>query len=365
MAEKTIFYDAEAGSPYARLGLAYMYHHGKNIDPDPELAMKWYILSSEAGCSRAKWELAKIFRDGTIAEKDDRMFMKYLKAAAESGVPEAKVDLGFIHLSGNYTERDEESAFRLMASAAAQGNLMAQFMTGYMYGIGMGIHQNISEREELYSRVGLKGDGEMFYRIGRNFEYGLFNIDINLSEAGRWYKMGADMGHEKCLVCWHLVLLALDGGKHDSLEERESKLMNTDVEREKAVRDRAFAEADLFLETGDEANAFRSYEVAAELGNPTAMFTLAMMYHAGIFVRRSDKTALDMIVKASVAGSEDAQFVLGTLYEEGKGVKKSLSEAIHYYTLAAANGYLAAYYRLSLYIDHPEIHVRNSATIIR
>jgi len=87
---KTIQQDAEAGDPYARLGLAYMYHHGKNIDPDPELALKWYIKSSEAGCSRAKWELAKIFRDGTIAEHNDEKYIYYLRAAADSGVPEAK-----------------------------------------------------------------------------------------------------------------------------------------------------------------------------------------------------------------------------------------------------------------------------------
>jgi TPR repeat protein len=362
---RTILGDAETGNPYARLGLAYMYHHGKNIDPDPESAMKWYIKSSELGCSRAKWELAKIFRDGKIVKKDEEKYIHYLKAAAEAGVPEAKVDLGFAYLTGIYISRDEVSAFKWMYTAASQGNTMAQFMTGYMYGIGIGTLQDISERERWYTKAGLRGDAELFYWIGRNFEYGLFNVEMDPFEAGRWYKMGADMGHEKCFICWQSVLSALDGKEPDSLEERETKLMNTEVEKEKIAREQVLMLADRYLEDGDEQNAFKHYKMAAELGNPDAMFTLAMLYHTGVFVKRNDKTALDMMIKASAAGSEDAQFVLGTLYEEGRGLKKDLDEAIKNYTKAAANGHLAAYYRLSLYMEHPEIHVRNSTVIVR
>jgi len=365
MAKRTIFQDAEMGNPYARLGLAYMYHHGKNIDPDPELAMKWYIKSSESGCSRAKWELAKIFRDGTMEKRDGEKFIRYLKAAADSGVPEAKVEMGFALLSNIHMGRDEESAFEWMHSAAYQENTMAQFMTGYMYGNGIGTIRDISEQEHWYARAGLKGDGDLFYWIGRDFEYGLYNVETDLFEAGRWYKMGADMGHEKCIICWQLVLSAIDGKKHDSLDEREDRLMKTGVEREKLVREQALIAADQFFEEGDEESAFKYYDLAAELGNPDAIFALAMMHHAGIFVKRSDKTAIDLMTKASVAGSEDAQFALGTLYEEGRGLKKNQENAVKYFTMAAANGYLTAYYKLSLYMEHPEIHVRNSAVVVR
>ena len=364
-ATRTIFQDAEGGNPYARLGLAYMYHHGKNSDPNPELALKWYTKSSETGCSRAKWELAKIFRDGKIVKSNSELFVVYLKDAADSGVPEAKVELGLALLNGVHLNRDEESAFGWMHSAACQGNTMAQFMTGYMYGRGIGVSQNISEQEQWYAKTGLRGDGELFYWIGRNFEYGLFDVKTDFFEAGRWYKMGADMGHEKCMICWQSVLSALDGKSHDSLEERETKLMNTAVEKEKLEREEALVEADGFFEEGDEEEAFNHYQLAADLGNPDAMFALAMMYHAGVFVKRNDKTSIDLMTKASVAGSEDAQFIMGNLYEEGKGVKKNLDTAMRYYTMAAANGYLTAYYRLSLYVEHPETFVRNSAVVVR
>ncbi|MDR0309493.1 MAG: sel1 repeat family protein [Candidatus Methanoplasma sp.] len=365
MAEKKMIHDAEAGNPYARLGLAYMYHHGKNVDPCPEKAIKWYIRSAELGCSRAKWELAKIYRDGTIAEKDNKKFTTYLKAAAESGIPEAKAELGLEYLSGTNLEKDAVLAFRWMHSAAVQGNPAAQFMTGYMYGKGIGTDQNIPKMEQWYTKARLKGGGELFYRIGRNLEYGLSNVEVDLLEASMWYKTGADKGHELCIVSWQSVFSALDGGRHDTIEEREHKLVKTDVVKEKLAREQALTAADRFLEAGDEESAFNNYMLAADLGEPTAMFTLALMYHVGVYVKRNDNTALELMMKASLAGSEDAQFTMGTLYEEGRVLKESHEEAIKYYTMAAANGYLAAYYRLSLYMGHPEIHVRNSAVAVR
>ena len=363
--DKKIFHDAESGDPYACLGLAYMYHFGKNLDPDPELALIWYTRSSDAGCSRAKWELAKIFRDGTLTDKDDERFLTYLSMAAEAGVPEAKMELGMHNLMGIIIPQNIRMAFEWIYSAAEQGLPMAQFMTGYMFGNGIGIVRNLAEQEMWYSKLGVSGDADLFYWIGKNFEYGLFNVGTDLFEAGRWYKFGADMGHEKCNLCWNAVLQTLAGEEKDTLQDREFKLSQTDVETEKATRDQALALADNYLETEYYEEAFRYYQNAAELGHPTAMFTLALMYHSGVYVRRSDRIALDLLSKASVAGSEDAQFTLGTLYEEGRGVKRDESEAVRYFTMAAANGYLAAFYYLTKYMNHPEVHVRNSAVVRR
>jgi TPR repeat protein len=364
---KKIFRSAENGDPYAMLGLAYMYHHGKNVEPDPALAMKWYIKSSEAGCSRAKWELAKIFKDGQIVESNEALLLHYLRKAADAGVPDAQMELATYYLAGNVLPQDSEIAFELAYAAADKGLPLAQFMVGYMFGMGMGTSPNLTEREIWYSKTGVTGDADLFYMIGRSFEYGQLGMKRDLFEAGRWYKFGADMGHEKCLVCWHSVLVALDGGAEDTLQEREFRLSHTETEKEQGARDSALAVADQFLELGDEKNAFINYQKAAELGSPAAMFTLASLYHdGGTYVKRSDRMAIDLLLKASHAGSEDAQFLIGNLYEEGGlGFKKDTEEAIKYYTQAMANGYLAALYKLGCYMDHPEDYVRRNAKIKR
>ena len=45
-------------------------------------------------------------------------------------------------------------------------------------------------------------------------------------------------------------------------------------------------------------------------------------------------------------GDKEGQYHLGLLYEEGQGVPKSYSEAVNYYTKAANQGYVDAYFAL-------------------
>lgn len=362
--DDTIFSDAEAGDPYARLGLAYIYHHGKGVEQDSALAVEWYVKSADNGCSRAKWELAKAFRDGTIVAKNNEYYIHYLKKASSAGVPEARFELSLLNLEGTIVPRNHRTAFNWMRLAANQNLPMAEFILGYMYGNGIGTAPSRADEELSYSRVGIHGNAELFYWIGRNYEYGLYGIEKNLFEAGRWYKNGADMGHEACYICWQFVLDVLGGGKSESLQDREFRLSHTETAKEKARKAAALEYADSCLENEDYEMAMKGYEEAAGYGSAVALYTLALIHHNGDFVKRNDHIALDYMNKAAMAGSEDALYILGSLYERGRGVNKDPAEAIKMYAHAAAGGYLAAYHRLAKYMDHPEIYVRNTVPLI-
>ena len=72
------------------------------------------------------------------------------------------------------------------------------------------------------------------------------------------------------------------------------------------------------------------------------------------------RKSLELLARAANAGSVDAQFMLARLYDEGGGLAESEVDAIKYYTMAAAGGYLTAFYYLNQYMEHPEVHVRRS-----
>jgi len=362
-----IFRDAETGDPYAALGVAYLHHHGKGIDQDDRKAERWYKRSADLGCSRAKWELAKAYRDGTFVEASFSDYLFFLKKAASAGIPEARLELALLNISGDMVPRNPRIAFNWMRLAADQHLPMAEFLLGYMYGRGIGTEPDKAEEELLYSRVGIHGNAELFYWIGRNYEYGLHGIEADLFEAGRWYKYGADMGHEACYISWKAVLDTLEDDKpSESLKDREFRLSHTEVAKERTARDAALMYADACLNNDQYEEAIEGYEEASELGDPTAMYTLALIYHDGLIVRRNDNLSLEYMKKAAMAGSEDAQFMMGTLYERGRGVPRDINEAIYYYAQAAAHGYLAAYHDLAKFMSHPEIYVRNTVpTIMR
>ena len=119
--------------------------------------------------------------------------------------------------------------------------------------------------------------------------------------------------------------------------------------------------ADELFDEGDIEGAYESYAHAARLGSPEAMFAQAMMRHQGIGVQRDDRDAIRLLSRAADAGSEDAQFYLARTYESSRFPTDD-SQIVKLYSDAAYNGFLAAYYYLSKYVDHPEIYARRTHT---
>lgn len=355
-----ILRDAEAGDAYAALGVAYMYHHGKEYDYDLGEAIKWYLIAAEAGCTRAEWEIAQMYRDGVIFSQDIYQYLNHLRNAATRGNPEAQLSLAFEYLRGVLVTRDHAMAFRWISNSAKQGVPMAQFYLGYMYRQGIGVERSRTESELWYSSTVISGNADMFMEIGIMFEFGLDGIVHNEVEAARWYRYGADMGHEGCLLSLKMVEQNFEGGTKDTLNQRLMRLNKTSSAMEREVRDSALHLANEYLDTGDFDASYRNFQKAADLGSPEAMFFLSLMYREGLSVRRNMKKSLELLARAADAGSVDAQFMLARLYDVGGGMAESEIDAIKYYTMAAAGGYLSPFYYLGQFMDHPEVHVRRS-----
>lgn len=358
--KEPIIKDAEDGNAYACLGVAYMYHHGKGLRYDLDEAIKWYVRAVDAGCTRAQWEIAKMYREGIIFDQDIYQSLKHLRNAANMGNPEAQFTLALEYIHGVLTTRDFGEAFRYMSNSAKQGVPMAQFYLGYMYRRGIGTESSRTEAELWYSSAAISGNADMFMEIGLLYEFGLDGIIHNEVEATRWYRYGAERGHEGCMFSLNKVNLNLKGEKKDTYEERMQGLNETNSAKEREARDSAFVIANDFFDNGDFENSFIHFEKSANLGRPDAMFFLSLMYRDGMYVKRNMRKSLELLSRAADAGSADAQFMLARLYDAGGGLAESEIDSIKYYTMAAAGGYLSAFYYLGQYMEHPEIHVRRS-----
>ena len=245
--------------------------------------------------------------------------------------------------------------------SAEQGVSLAKFIVGYMYAHGQGVPRSDTEAEMWFSSAALTGPAELFMNIGMSYEYGINGICHNEVEAARWYKYGVDMGHEQCIICWNSVMRSLGGEPREPFDDRVSRISSTEAQREIDEREITMARADDLLDRGEEKSAYRLYGRAAELGSPEAMFNQAMMMHQGIGVDRDDIGAIKLLSRAADAGSEDAQFYLARTYESNRFPTDD-SQVVKLYSDAAYNGFLAAYYYLSKYVDHPEIYARRTHT---
>jgi TPR repeat protein len=83
----------------------------------------------------------------------------------------------------------------------------------------------------------------------------------------------------------------------------------------------------------------RTLQVAAEAGQPEAMYQLGMRYENGRDLPKNDAQAAVWYRKASDSGHGSAMFSLGGLYAAGRGVPKDLPEAYKWFDLSSKHGF--------------------------
>jgi len=76
-------------------------------------------------------------------------------------------------------------------------------------------------------------------------------------------------------------------------------------------------------------------ELAAQKGDPEALFLLGDMYQKGIGCEINAKKALEYYHTAAEKGYREAQALLGSIYIEGKTIQQDIAKGLHYLELAA------------------------------
>lgn len=91
-------------------------------------------------------------------------------------------------------------------------------------------------------------------------------------------------------------------------------------------------------EAGDTARALVLYRRAAQAGDPSAQYNLAVIRIRGESRTPSFAAALAMLRASATAGFAPAQYMLGAMYESGRGVPASQAQATTWYEKAAEQG---------------------------
>ena len=124
----------------------------------------------------------------------------------------------------------------------------------------------------------------------------------NYTEAFRWYRKAADLGHVRAYM---MVGICYEYGYGVSKDETE---------------------------------AVKYYRKAADLGLASGQEKMGVCYETGTGVKRNMTEAVKWYRKAALKGYSEAQYNLGWCYENGKGVAKNMAEANKWYKKAEAKG---------------------------
>ena len=103
----------------------------------------------------------------------------------------------------------------------------------------------------------------------------------------------------------------------EAIEEKDSDMLNSEG-------------AD-FYNQGDYNKAKAYYELAAAMGNDTAMSNLGYIYMYGREVPVDYTIAYGYFKLSAEKGNIEANYKLGNLYQSGKGVEENIETALEYY----------------------------------
>lgn len=92
----------------------------------------------------------------------------------------------------------------------------------------------------------------------------------------------------------------------------------------------------------DRCHPFQEYQLAAEVGDPEAMYKLALLYENGHGVKQDRELAFQLCYDAALSNNVEAANHLGWLYQNGIGTQCNYAKAYNAYFLAVQKGHTIA-----------------------
>jgi TPR repeat protein len=182
-----------------------------------------------------------------------------------------------------------------------------------MYFFGQGVHQDINQGMEWWTRAAEMGD-----------EY----ADNNL---GATYFDGTEIKQDYFLA--YMWLNAAVGNGFDHSREKRDKAM-AHLSEEQIIKARGLSESYVFRNPGDVSN----WDASTLEKDAMAEYRFGNKYHDGNGIKQNFEEAAIWYRKAAEQNAIPAEIALGIAYERGEGVKQDYAEAAKWYRRAAEQG---------------------------
>ncbi len=165
-----------------------------------------------------------------------------------------------------------------------------------------------------------EGDAKSQLNLGVMYANGE-HVEKNLDTALQWFRKASENG----------------------INIADQYIQKLEYEKKQVDSQMFFKKAFEYYKSGDLAQAFECFSIAANAGHCGAQYCLGNMYDFGESVPVDDEKAFYWYKEAADQGHTDAQYNVAVLYEKGRGVERSLENACLYYSKAALSGNRSAH----------------------
>ncbi len=277
-----------------------------------------------------------------------------LRAKANKGDMKAQKLLGRLLIG------DEK--FQWYLKAAEQGDRLAQMEVAKAYNYGLyGVAKDETQAFKWYEKAALQGDIKAQKELAHAYTFGRFGVEKNEAEAVRWHEKAASLGdieaQKELARIYDYGWFGIAGDKAKAYKWYKKAALQGDTDSQSAV-DKVDSFQELIAELkkkgeldireelrekrGREIERFKQNEKKALQGDAYAQESLGFAYYWGDGVTRDMTKAFEWFMKAALQGEVSSQRRVAKAYEAGEGVAKDKTKAVEWYEKAALQGDLWA-----------------------
>ncbi len=172
----------------------------------------------------------------------------------------------------------------------------------------------------------------------------IIDFENQKQEAAKWYKKAADQGDKYALFQYALILKDEDYIGWDLAESLS--ILNS-----QAIDNYLPAQIILYRyydQVGNTSNAVKWLKQAVLNDDPVALFSMAMRYKFGEFVKKDTNKYLQYLKRSAQLNSPDAQYYLSNLYAFGEDLPKDEKKSLEWALKSAKQGFPAAQYNTAI-----------------
>lgn len=293
---------AKGGFDMAYLNLGDCYCYGRGKQKNEETAFTCYKIAAERGFAQAQYLVANCYFDAVLTERSIPDAMKWYEKAAIQGygdaiekVNELRTDVTELYNRGvdAYEKGDYPTAVKFYAIASEFGHRGAQCNLGFCYQHGQGCEKNDRMAVHYYQKAVAQESGVAEFNLASCYLRGEGGLPYNYKKARA----------------------LLEKAERHGAEKAGAVLAELNTRRKKKLARRVYATSAAILHRGEEYinDALKFRLIAAEMGNPRAMFAMGCHYEFGFGLDTNERAAESWYRRAQVAGYRSGSKMKSTL----------------------------------------------------
>ncbi len=309
---------ASKGSADAKSYLGMYYSDSTFGEPDKALAFEYYNEAAEMGDSFALWQRAIYYYTGNCVEKD---YQKSLDDAlkAYDDYKKAGYVLGKLYENSEILENDAVKVFNYYNAAANEGHVASTYEVGLCYKEGKGTKKSQTLAVAFFTKAAEKGHARAHFELAENLR-----INKAYDSAIKYYTIAAQKGVIEAEYGIGLCYAEL-GEETKAMKHYKVAADNGNKYAANALGDYYGVKRPVFNNPLDINKAIEYYEMANN------HYEIALIYLEGRGLSAPDyQKAVEEFQRAA---NDDfkACYALGHCYCFGFGVKQDYSEAVRQY----------------------------------